>query len=295
MAGSIARTISKSLFAKARPEGVGATVRRAIGGGHSYLDPFLMCDDFTVAPPAGFPDHPHRGFETVTYLLEGAIAHEDFAGNKGIIGPGDIQWMTAGKGIVHAEMPASPTPSRGIQLWLNLSADQKMIEPSYQDLKDKDIPRAQPEEGVEIKVIAGESHGVQSPVFTRTPSLMIDFSLVKGKKVRQEIPKEYRGFIYVIKGSGYFGETEYKGETAHVLFLDDNEGDHLNVEAREDDLRFVLFAGKPLNERIVQHGPFVMNADEQIYQAIRDYNYCKNGFERAKNWRSSIADGVIRT
>ncbi|CAG8503614.1 14126_t:CDS:2, partial [Racocetra fulgida] len=224
--------------------GVGATVRRCISG-RNTIDPFLMCDIFEVSPPAGFPDHPHRGFETVTYMLEGTSAHEDFAGNKGLIEPGDEK-----------------------------------------------IPRANPEEGIEVKVIAGSSFGVKSDVFTRTPTMMLDFKLSKGKKIEQEIPKDYQGFIYVWKGNAYFGGNRFKGQESYALFLDGNNGDFLPVDAADDDVRFMLFAGQPLKEPIVSYGPFVMNTEEEIFQTMSDYNRYSNGFEKARKWRSSIGDGV---
>jgi redox-sensitive bicupin YhaK (pirin superfamily) len=158
--------------------------------------------------------------------------------------------MTAGRGIVHAEMPASNTPSRGIQLWINLAREYKMIEPAYQDLKDYDIPRAKPEPGIEVKIIAGESFGVKSSVFTRTPTMILDFKLEKGKKIVQTIPKDHQGFIYVLNGIGYFGGNQFKGEEHSALFLDDN-GDHISVDAKDGDLRFVLFTGKPLKVNII--------------------------------------------
>ncbi|CAG8590759.1 42_t:CDS:2 [Funneliformis caledonium] len=293
MAGTLSRNIARSFFAKSQPEGAGATVRRCIGGSRT-LDPFLMCDIFEVVPPAGFPDHPHRGFETVSYLLEGAIAHEDFVGNVGLIGPGDVQWMTAGRGVVHAEMPASKTPCRGIQLWINLAREFKMIEPSYQDLKDSEIPRAKPEPGIEVKIIAGESFGVKSTVFTRTPTMFMDFKLEKGKRVEQKIPKDYSGFIYVLSGNGYFGGNQFKGEEHHALFLENDNGDYLPIEAKDTDLRFMLFAGKPLKEPVVNYGPFVMNSEEEIFQTMSDYEKATNGFEKAKKWRSSISNGVTK-
>jgi len=154
--------------------------------------------------------------------------------------------MTAGRGVVHAEMPASRLPSRGIQLWINLAREYKMIEPTYQGLKDSDIPRAKPEPGIEVKIIAGESFGVKSSVFTRTPTMFMDFKLEKGKKVEQRIPKDYQGFIYVLTGNGYFGGNQFKGEEHHALFLEDDFGEIISVEAKDTDLRFMLFAGKPL-------------------------------------------------
>ncbi|CAG8725499.1 15491_t:CDS:2 [Dentiscutata erythropus] len=289
MSRILARNIARSFYANSQPEGAGATVRRCISG-RNTIDPFLMCDIFEVSPPAGFPDHPHRGFETVTYMLEGINAHEDFAGNKGLIKPGGIQWMTAGRGIVHAEMPV--TKSKGIQLWINLSAKDKMIEPSFQNLKDEEIKKANPEEGIEVKIIAGSSFGVKSDVFTRTPTMMLDFKLSKGKKIEQEIPKDYQGFIYVWEGSGYFGENRFKGQESYALFLDNNNGDYLPVDAADNDVRFMLFAGQPLKEPVVSYGPFVMNTEEEIFQTMSDYNKYINGFEKAKKWRSSIGDGV---
>ncbi|CAG8475039.1 8395_t:CDS:2 [Ambispora leptoticha] len=287
----IARKITKSFLPKNEPEGVGAVVRRCIGGSKNYLDPFLMCDFATVSQPAGFPDHPHRGFETVTYILEGAIAHEDFAGHKGIIEAGDIQWMTAGRGIVHAEMPA-PSAS-ALQIWVNLASTEKMCEPAYQELSNDSIPRATPEEGITIKVIAGESHGIKSSVFTRTPTMIMDFSLAANKKVEQPVPKGWNGFVCVIEGSGFFGADRFLGKANHALFLDEeNQGEYFSAETGDESVRFMLFAGKPLEEPIVHHGPFVMNTEQEMLQTFYDYEHYKNGFELAKNFRSSIFDGV---
>ncbi|KAI8597471.1 RmlC-like cupin domain-containing protein, partial [Dissophora ornata] len=173
------RSIVKSVLSREQSEGVGARVRRSIGRPElRNHDPFLMLDEFNVDKNGGFPDHPHRGFETVTYMLEGQFQHEDFAGHKGTIGPGDLQWMTAGRGIVHSEMPVkSQTRAHGLQLWINLPKEHKMCEPQYQELLDKEIPRATPEEGVTVKVIAGESHGVTSKVYTRTPTMYLDFKM----------------------------------------------------------------------------------------------------------------------
>ncbi|CAG8715287.1 12048_t:CDS:2, partial [Racocetra persica] len=256
----------------AQLEGVGATVRRCISG-RNTIDPFLMCDIFEVSPPAGFPDHPHRGFETVTYMLEGYIyvyLYLEMGTETRNYKLRGIQWMTAGRGIVHAEMPI--TKSKGIQLWINLSAKNKMIEPSFQNLSDEKIPRANPEEEIEVKVIAGSSFGVKSNVFTRTPTMMLDFKLSKGKKVEQEIPKDYQGFIYVWEGSAYFGGNRFNGQENYALFLDGNNGDYLPVDAADDNVRFMLFAGQPLKEPIVSYGPFVMNTEEEIFQTMSDYN-----------------------
>ncbi|CAG8535826.1 6344_t:CDS:2 [Acaulospora morrowiae] len=286
---SLARNILKSFLAKSQPEGVGATVRRCISA-RNTIDPFLMCDLFEVSPPAGFPDHPHRGFETVTYMLEGTTAHEDFEGNKGLIGPGDVQWMTAGRGIIHSEMPV--TKSKGIQLWVNLSSKDKKIAPSYQDLKSSQIPIATPDSGVEVKVIAGTSHGITSKIFTRTPTMLMDFKLSKGKSVVQDIPIDFQGFIFVLEGSGYFGGNSFKGNENHALYFENNGGDHINVEAKDEDVRFMLIAGKPLGEPIESYGPFVMNTKEEIAQTRHDFMNYTNGFEKARGWQSTIGYGV---
>ncbi|XP_021302996.1 LOW QUALITY PROTEIN: pirin-like protein [Sorghum bicolor] len=283
------RAVVKKLLAESQPEGQGATVRRSIGR-HELrnLDPFLMLDEFSVSKPAGFPDHPHRGFETVTYMLEGAFTHQDFAGHKGTIKTGDVQWMTAGRGIVHSEMPAGDGVQKGLQLWINLSAKDKMIEPRYQELESKDISRGE-RDGVEARVIAGEALGAASPVYTRTPTMYVDFTMRPGSRLHQPVPEGWNAFVYVVDGEGVFGRDKAAPTAAHhCLVL--GPGDGLSVWNRSDrPLRFVLVAGKPLGEPVVQHGPFVMNSRAEIQQAMEDYYYGKNGFERASQWSSSSA------
>ncbi|BBG93523.1 RmlC-like cupins superfamily protein [Prunus dulcis] len=246
------KMVVKKILAKSQSEGDGATVRRAIGSRDlRNLDPFLMLDEFSVSPPAGFPDHPHRGFETVTYMLQGGITHQDFAGHKGTIWAGDVQWMTAGRGIVHSEMPAGEGPNTGLQLWINLSRKDKMIEPRYQELLSKDIRRAE-KDGVEVRVIAGETMGVSSPVFTRTPALFFDFTLKPKAQLHQSIPETWTSFVYIIEGEGVFGSTHASAH--HVLVL--GPGDGLSVcNKTSEPLRFVLVGGQPINEPVVQHGP----------------------------------------
>ncbi|XP_066385627.1 LOW QUALITY PROTEIN: pirin-like protein [Miscanthus floridulus] len=281
------RAVVKKVLAESQPEGQGATVRRSIGR-HELrnLDPFLMLDEFSVSKPAGFPDHPHRGFETVTYMLEGAFTHQDFAGHKGTIKTGDVQWMTAGRGIVHSEMPAGDGVQKGLQLWINLSSKDKVIEPRYQELESKDISRAEVD-GVEARVIAGEALGAASPVYTRTPTMYVDFTMRPGSRLHQPVPEGWNAFVYVVEGEGVFGREKAAPTTAHhCLVL--GPGDGLSVWNRSDrSLRFVLVAGKPLGEPVVQHGPFVMNSRAEIQQAMEDYYYGKNGFERASQWSSS--------
>lgn len=289
------RKVAKEIVSIAQSEGVGATVRRSIGT-HQLrnLDPFLMLDEFHVEYPAGFPDHPHRGFETVTYMISGTNEHEDFNGNKGIIGPGDLQWMTAGKGIVHAEMPLkdSSEPVTGLQLWINLPKSEKMCEPSYQDLTDLEIPRAKPEDGVEIKVIAGESYGVKSPIRTKNPVIFMDFKMQPNKYAYQVLPKGFTtAFIYTLKGSVELANNGklVKAHTTIVLDEgDDSKESKIEINTRNEGVHFVLIGGKPLNEPIKQYGPFVMNDEEGIKKTFNDYQFNKNGFENAKGWKSLI-------
>ncbi|KAL1826256.1 hypothetical protein ACET3Z_004668 [Daucus carota] len=280
------RIVVNKFLARPQREGVGAVVRRSIGRPElKSLDPFLLLDEFTVSPPAGFPDHPHRGFETVTYMLQGEFTHQDFAGHKGTIRAGDVQWMTAGRGIVHSEMPVGEGVHTGLQLWINLSSKDKMVEPNYQEMLSDDIKRVEID-GVEVKIIAGESMGVESPVYTRTPTMFLDFTLKSNSEVNQKIPESWNSFVYVIEGEGIFGSLDSPPVSAHhVLVL--SPGDSLSVWNKSSNaLRFVLIGGEPLNEPVARHGPFVMNTHEEIDQTIEDYDHCKNGFEMAKNWTS---------
>ena len=196
----VSRTIKQKVLSREQGEGMGARVRRSIGRPElRNFDPFLMLDEFKVGKPAGFPDHPHRGFETVTYMLpttKGSFAHEDFCGHKGIIGPGDLQWMTAGKGIVHSEMPANEDISHGLQLWVNLAKKDKLCEPAYQELKASDVPKVT-KDGVTAIVIAGEALGVQSKVYTRTPTHYLHFIMEKNSVLNQPIPEGWNAFAYV--------------------------------------------------------------------------------------------------
>jgi len=286
------RIITKSVVSREQAEGDGARVRRSIGTEHlRNLDPFLMLDEFFVRAPAGFPDHPHRGFETVTYMLEGKFVHEDFAGHKGEIGPGDLQWMTAGRGIVHAEMPATTHLNRGLQLWVNLPAKDKLCEPHYQEMLDNQVPRAE-QEGVSIKVIAGQQLGVSAVVRTRTPIMFLDVKMEAGRSFNHTIPESYTGFVYVLEGSGSFGQDETSSDAHTTLVL--GKGDGLSVKAdKGTSLHYAIIAGEPIHEPIKQHGPFVMNTGEEIRQAMMDYQLARNGFERSRGWRSSIADGIV--
>ncbi|KAF5465231.1 hypothetical protein F2P56_015256 [Juglans regia] len=279
------RLVLKTVLATEQPEGDGAVVRRSIGRRElRSLDPFLLLDHFSVTPPGGFHDHPHRGFETVTYMFQGAITHQDFAGNKGTIQTGDVQWMTAGRGIVHSEMPTGGLTT-GLQLWINLSSKYKMIEPSYQELLSENIERAE-EDGVEVRVIAGESMGVRSPVHTLTPTMYLDFTLKPGAELRQSIPESWNSFVYIIEGEGVLGSPNSAPVAAHNLLVL-GPGDGLSVWNRSsNNLRFVLLGGQPLNEPMAKYGPFVMNTQAEINRTLEDFKHFKNGFELARTWRS---------
>lgn len=262
------RPASKTLIATEQSEGVGARVRRSIGRPNlRSLDPFLLLDHFTVRPPAGFPSHPHRGQQTVTYMLRGAFRHTDSTGRTGTIRAGDVQWMTAGRGIVHSEMPASTGDNVGLQLWVNLPAARKLSRPAYQELRKRDIPRASGRGGnVEVAVVAGECFGVRSKVFTETPTLFWDVRMAAEDVFEERVPVEFNAFLYVIEGRVGVGEVE--GEVGTCIVL--GEGDSVKVESK-GKARFVVIAGMPIGEPVVQHGPFVMNSQEEILQAVRDY------------------------
>ena len=279
------RKITKIVESKWQGEGRGARVRRSIGRPElKNLDPFLLFDEFSGngAEGAGFPDHPHRGFETVSYLLEGHFIHEDFTGRKGFLYPGDLQWMTAGRGIMHSEMPGNE-PTRGLQLWVNLKSEDKMVEPEYQELVSNDIPIVE-KNGVKVKVIAGKSFGVSSEVRTRTPTYYLDFELAENsEETVQEVPEGWTTFVYILEGRVNFsGETVKAHHTA--VF---GGGDCIKFSnAGTQSSRFIMISGEPIGEPIVQHGPFVMNTEEEIEQAITDYQRGQNGFEKVRTWKS---------
>jgi len=281
------RTVIQKVLSQEQAEGAGARVRRSIGRPElRNLDPFLMLDRFSVSPPAGFPNHPHRGFETVTYMLKGAFKHEDFCGHKGIIEAGDLQWMTAGKGIVHSEMPATSGENSGLQLWVNLAAKDKMMEPRYQELKAKDIPHVT-KDGVTAIVIAGEALGVSAKVQTLTPTHYLHFIMDAKSELRQPIPEGWTSFVYTLSGEARFGSDDAKAAVKpnYTLVLS-KEGNGLLVKTGEEKAEFVLISGKPIGEPIVQYGPFVMNTQKEIMQAFQDYQYGRNGFENAAKWQN---------
>jgi quercetin 2,3-dioxygenase len=279
------KTIVEVIKGIEQSEGVGARVVRTLGQRKRY-DPFLMLDQFLVTK-GGFPDHPHRGFETITYMLEGIFQHEDFKGHKGEIGPGDIQWMTAGKGIIHTEMPKT-TPAHGFQLWINLPAKSKMAEPKYQEMTSEEIPTVTSEDGkTSVKFIAGSSLGIEAKIKTNSPFFYLDVTMKPNATFEQPVPSNWNSFVVPIEGSGYFGPSEAKGEK-HSALLMSQDGEVLQMRTKEDHARFLLIGGKPINEPVAQYGPFVMNTMEEIQQTMSDYQNERNGFEGAHSWASKI-------
>ena len=273
------RQVREVIEPQAVVEGAGVRLKRSIATQRlDYLDPFLLFDHFGSDDPddyiAGFPLHPHRGIETVTYMLSGVVAHKDSLGNAGSIQGGDIQWMTAGSGIMHEEMPQS-TDGRldGFQLWVNLPANLKMTRPRYQDVRSDLIPEVHREDGVVIRVIAGEEDEVQGAVGDiYADPIYLDVSVPAGVTFSQPVVRGHNAFAYVFAGEGRFGVTgENEGELVghpRLVVLDD--GDHVVVHAEAQSVRFLLVSGKPLHEPIVRYGPFVMNSREQIQQALQN-------------------------
>ncbi|KAL2196015.1 RmlC-like cupin domain-containing protein [Corynascus similis CBS 632.67] len=297
------RLIRQSFLAIEQSEGAGARVRRSIGTPKlRNFSPFLMLDHFSVSPGAGFPDHPHRGQETITYLLQGGMEHEDFAGNRGRLGPGDLQFMTAGRGIVHAEMPLQNedgSPNVGLQLWVDLPKHLKACEPRYRDLRADEVPVAEADGGrVKVKVISGQSHGVDSVKdLAYTPVWLLDVEVAPGGRIVQPIPEGWNAFAYTLDGEVLFGEAGSQravGPFHNVVFETEGQAVHAAVdEGAEKSARFVLIAGTPLDQKVVQYGPFVLTSQEEVYQAFMDYQTHSNGFERANGWESEIGKTMV--
>jgi redox-sensitive bicupin YhaK (pirin superfamily) len=254
-------------------DGAGVKLIRSLGSAnHLRADPFLMLDAFSSENPddyvAGFPSHPHRGFETVTYLLDGHMLHEDHLGNRGNLKSGGVQWMTAGRGIIHSEMPQQENGRmRGFQLWINLPAKEKMKAAGYRDIQAEEIPAA-PFSGGSVKVIAGTYGSTRGPVQGgSTDPLYWDVRLDAGKTFEAKIPASHAVYIYPFEGSVEVEDRVLKTHQGGVL----GSGDTVTVKAGPDGARFLVLAAKPIKEPVVQYGPFVMNTREEIEQAIRDY------------------------
>ena len=239
------------------------------------LDPFLMLDCFGSDNPddyiAGFPNHPHRGFETVTYMIEGRMLHRDSSGNEGLLENGGVQWMTAGSGLIHSEIPQQEDGvMRGFQLWLNLAAKDKMTKPWYKDYQSPDLPKYTTNEGVAVTVIAGSSNGVDGAVQRdNTEPLYLDVHVPAGKSFTTAIPANHNAFMVVYEGKLTVNGTKVEA-TQLALLANDPATDGISLTANED-CRVIIVAGKPLNEPIVQHGPFVMNSREEIMEAFNDF------------------------
>jgi redox-sensitive bicupin YhaK (pirin superfamily) len=260
-------------------EGAGVRLKRTIASqALDYLDPFLLFDHFGSDNPddylAGFPMHPHRGIETVTYMLAGAVNHRDSIGNSGSIEAGDVQWMTSGRGIMHEEMPRPRQGEMaGFQLWVNLPARLKMTQPRYQEIPSALIPEIKREDGVKIRVVAGTVEGVHGPVteIAADPTYL-DVSIPPNGSFTHPIERGHTAFAYVFEGEGRFGITgEGDGETvSHPKLVVFDDGDFVEVRATGQSVRFLLISGAPLHEPVVGYGPFVMNTREEIEQALRD-------------------------
>ncbi|HKZ78173.1 MAG TPA: pirin family protein [Pyrinomonadaceae bacterium] len=274
-----ARTVARVIQPEATSDGAGVKLKRSIASqALNYLDPFLLFDHFGSENAedyiAGFPMHPHRGIETVTYMLAGAVRHQDSAGNSGIIRAGDVQWMTAGGGIMHEEMPQLEGGRLdGFQLWVNLPARLKMTKPRYQEIPAHEIPTSAQENGIRIRIIAGRVGDISGAVkeIAADPSYL-DVSLPANTSFAHPIPAGHTAFAYVFAGAGVFGITGsddgQKVTAPHLVVFDD--GDEVRITAAENGVRFLLISGKPLNEPIARYGPFVMNTEAEIEQALLD-------------------------
>ncbi len=259
-------------------DGAGVKLTRVIGQPQlPDLDPFLMLDEFGTDNPgdyiAGFPDHPHRGFETVTYMLDGRMRHRDNHGHEGVLAPGDVQWMTAGRGIVHSEMPEQQSGRmRGFQLWINLPAREKMTAPKYQEFPAQDIPQVD-SQGVRVKVIAGRVEGLTGPIAQpATDPTYLDIKLSPGQGFSHALPAGHAAFVYVYEGEARIGEGDAAATTRTHELAVLTDGGAIRLEGRGDSpARAILVAGRPLREPVAKYGPFVMNTREELMQAFEDF------------------------
>ena len=281
------RSVTKVFTAAPSHDGDGVDLRRAFPGADLMdLDPFLLLDHLgpTVLGPGearGFPPHPHRGFETVTYLLDGEMQHRDSWGNHGTIHPGDVQWMTAGSGLVHSELPGEVLVRdggtlHGFQLWVNLPKQDKMTSPRYQDTPAANIPVARnPEATVTAKVVAGETLGVRGVIETRIPILYLHVTLEPGSRFQQAIPKTRNALAYVIEGTGEFNQVEAR---EHQVVVFDRGGEGVQItNPGAGRLSLLLLAGEPIGQPVARYGPFVMNSKEELIQAVDDYQQGRMG------------------
>ena len=273
---SRARGVEALVAGQATSDGAGVKLTRVLTQQlQRRLDPFLMFDAFGTDNPddyiGGFPDHPHRGFETVTYMIAGRMRHRDSAGHEGLLQNGGVQWMTAGRGVIHSELPEQENGRmEGFQLWLNLRARDKMRAPWYRDIQSAEIPEFTSPGGVIVRVIAGTSHGVPGAVQREiTEPLYLDLSLAPGSSYTQALPAEANAFVYVYRGEIGIGDTPVP--TQRMAILDNAPGSDGVVLRADESSRVLLIAGLPLHEPIAQHGPFVMNTRDELIQAVNDY------------------------
>ena len=258
-------------------EGAGVKLKRSFPSGRlNYLDPFLLLDHFgspyAEDYEAGFPMHPHRGIETVTYVLKGEVVHRDSIGNEGSITVGDVQWMTSGRGIMHEEMPqVRPEGMEGFQLWVNLPAKHKMTKPRYQEVRSGQIPIFTTNEGSQVRIVAGQVDDVAGPVTEiAAEPLYIDVTVPPGSIFQQPLTRGHNSFAYVFEGSGMFGDAPDSVKVNQPALVILSDGDFIKVTTDKNAVRFLLVAGKPLNEPVARYGPFVMNTKAEIEQALED-------------------------
>jgi redox-sensitive bicupin YhaK (pirin superfamily) len=270
--------VARKLRGRPASDGAGVKLTRVIGSPElDMLDPFLLLDEFGTDKAedylAGFPDHPHRGFETVTYMLDGRMRHRDNHGNEGLLVPGSVQWMTAGRGLVHSEMPEQQEGRmRGFQLWVNLPKANKMDAPQYQEFPPTDIPTVQPAAGVSVKVIAGDVDGSRGPIAQpATDPVYLDITLDAGIAWSHPLPEGHNAFAYVFEGGATVGDGVDAREVASQELAVLGGGETFTVSAGAQGARLILVAGRPLREPVARYGPFVMNTKEEIMQAFVDF------------------------
>jgi redox-sensitive bicupin YhaK (pirin superfamily) len=276
------RSVSRIVTGLNTLEGAGFPVRRPFPTAElSDFDPFLLLDEmgpveYRPGEAKGAPDHPHRGFETVTYVLDGRMNHEDSKGNAGSLGPGDVQWMTAGRGVVHSEMPAAELESRGgsmhgFQLWVNLPRRDKMMEPRYQEIPASSIPEAvSPDGRARVRVLAGEALGRRAVIETRTPIFYLHYRLEPGISIVQPAPPDHNVFAWVFSGEAFFGP-EKRGASEGKIVLFAPDGDEVAISTKDSPAQLLLVGGVPLKEPVARAGPFVMNTRAELIQAFEDF------------------------
>jgi redox-sensitive bicupin YhaK (pirin superfamily) len=281
------REAARVVTAHRQREGAGFIVRRPFPTqGMDHVDPFLLLDemgpvDYRPGEAVGAPDHPHRGFETITYMLEGQFEHEDSAGHKGVLRPGDVQWMTAGAGIVHSEMPSREIRDKGgrvhgFQIWVNLPAKLKMTRPRYQEVAGANIPQAASPDGrARVRVVAGEALGASAVIDTHIPIVYQDWTLDSGADVTVALPREQQAMAFVFEGSALVGNEGKEIKDGQLAML--GEGDAVRLRGAAGGGRLLLLAGVPIGEPVARYGPFVMNTQDEIVQAVRDYQSGKMG------------------